>query len=227
VVKLREEIPALFKLAGLVRGKSIVGVHAPKPPNSPPKQEEYIFDFVGMLGLPLVPATSVDPEAKAAFFSQHALADPDFAGKLDTMLQAGKPVLLTSHLADDLKEKLADQPREVRIVKVGSEPRDLYNLTREELDIIRKPLLSPFGIEFSAPSKVALYLYSGDFVVVENFNDNPVDVRFTRSGAGGFSFTSLRPLDRGLKLSIQGKSLQATVPARSLIAFTVSPITGR
>lgn len=227
VARLRQEIPALFRLARHVRGKSIVGIHAPKPPNSPPRREEYIFDFVGMLGLPLVPATSVESGAKAAFFSQHALADPDFTGKLDEMLRAGKPVLLTSHLADDLKEKLADQPGEIRILKVGSEPRDLYNLTREELDAIRKPLLAPFGIEFSAPSKVALYLYSGGFVVIENFNDSPVEIAFTRSRTGGFSFTSLEPMDQGSKRNIEGDSLRALLPARSLIAFTISPITGR
>lgn len=221
VVRLREEIPALFKLAQLVRGKSIIGIHAPKPPNSPPRQEEYIFDFAGMLGLPLVPATNVDPEAKVAFFSQHALADPDFTGKLDKMLQAGKPVLLTSHLADELKEKLAPQTREVRILKVGDEPRDLYNLTRDELDAVRKPLLAPFGIEFSASSRVALYLYSGDFVVIENFNDSPAEIKFSRSGAGGFSFTSLRPLDRGSSISISGNTLQASIPPRSFVAFIV------
>lgn len=227
VARLREEIPALFKLAGLVRGKSIVGIHAPKPPNSPPKQEEYIFDFAGMLGLPLVPATSVDPVAKAAFFSQHALADPDFTGKLDEMLRAGKPVLLTSHLAEDLKEKLADQPREIRILKVGSEPRDLYNLTREQLDALRKPLLAPFGISFSAPSRVALYLYSGGLVVIENFNDSPAEVTFTRSGAAGFLFTSLEPIDQGSKWSVEGNSLQTSVSPRSLIAFTVTSGGGR
>ena len=233
VARLREEIPALFKLAQLVRGKSIIGIHAPKPPNSPPKQEEYIFDFVGMLGVPLVPATNVDPEAKAAFFSQHALADPDFTGKLDKMLRAGKPVLITSHLARDhfanpaFAEGKHKEPANLYVLKVGDEPRDLYNLTREELDAVRKPLLAPFGIEFSAPSKVALYLYSGDFVVIENFNDSPAEIEFSRSGASGFSFTSLRPLDRGSSISISGNTLQAGIPPRSLVAFTVSPSPGR
>ncbi len=227
VARLREEIPALFKLAQLVRGKSIIGIHAPKPPNSPPKQEEYIFDFVGMLGLPLVPATSVDPEAKVAFFSQHALADPDFPDALEKILiTAGRPVLITTHL-EHLKTMLPQQVKNLHILKLGDEPRDLYNLTREELDAVRKPLLAPFGIEFSAPSKVALYLYSGDFVVVENFNDSPAEIKLSRSSAGGFSFTSLRPLDRGSSISISGNTLQASIPPRSLIAFTVSPTAGQ
>ncbi len=219
VARLREEIPALFKLARQVHGKPIVGVHAPKPPNSPPRQEEYIFDFVGMLGLPLVPATEVDPGARAAFFSQHALAEPDFAGKLDKMLRAGKPVLLTSHLANDLKDHLADQPREIRILQVGSEPRDLYKLSREELDAIRKPMLAPFGIQFSAPSRVALYLYDGDLVVVENFNDSPAEITFAKQGAGSYSPIPLKPMDDGVTCDVKDGILRATIPARSLLVF--------
>jgi len=221
VARLRQEIPALFRLAGLVHNKPIIGIHAPKPPNSPPKQEEYIFDFIGMLGLPLVPSDSIDPEAKAAFFSQHALADGTFPDKLAKMLQAGKPVVLTSHLAEDLKEKLAPEPRQIHILKVGSEPRDLYNLTREELDALRKPLLAPFGIEFSAPSKVALYLYSDGLVVIENFNDSPADITFTKEGVRRFSAISLKPMDDGVTCEAEGNSLHASLPPRSLLAFRV------
>ena len=53
VEKLRTEIPGLFKLAGLLRGKPIKGIAAAKPPNSDAFDEQYVFDFVGMLGLPL------------------------------------------------------------------------------------------------------------------------------------------------------------------------------
>ncbi|HLB74928.1 MAG TPA: hypothetical protein VJJ98_12975, partial [Sedimentisphaerales bacterium] len=63
---LRKEIPGLFKLAAIVRGKSIKGIAAPKPPNSDAGKEEYVYDFVGMLGLPLVPTARIDTDAKAA-----------------------------------------------------------------------------------------------------------------------------------------------------------------
>jgi len=35
-----------------VRNKPIKGILAPKPPNSDAFNEQYVFDFVGMLGLP-------------------------------------------------------------------------------------------------------------------------------------------------------------------------------
>jgi len=219
VARLRKEIPALFHLARLVHGTPIVGIHAPKPPDSPPKKESYVFDFVGMLGLPLVPSAEVDPSAKAAFFSQHALADSTFSQKLKNMLRAGKPILITSHLAEELKRNLPSEVKNLQILKVGNEPRDLYKLSREQLDPIRKPLLSPFGIEFSAPSRVALYLYGDDLVVIENFNDNPVEVSLSKRGSTRLAPISLKPMDEGVRCQITGSTLRASFPPRSLLAL--------
>jgi hypothetical protein len=218
VARLRREIPALFRLAGLVHDKPIIGIHAPKPPSSPPKRDSYVFDFVGMLGLPLVPSAEIDPDVGAAFFSQHALAHSAFGGKLDQMLRDGKPVLITSHLADDLKGKIRTDAKKLQILNVGNEPRDLYKMTREQLDPIRKVLLAPFGIDFSAPSRVALYLYGKELIVIENFNDNPVNVSFTKKGAAGFSPVSLSPMDEGVTREGKGDTFQAALPARSLLA---------
>ena len=41
------------------------------------------------------------------------------------------------------------------------------------------------GMEFDAPNKVALYLFGDDFLVIENFNDVPVDATLNfRFGSG-------------------------------------------
>ncbi len=175
VEKLRAEIPGLFELARLVRGKPIKGIAAPKPPNSDAHDEQYVFDFVGMLGLPLVPAAEINANAEAAFFSVHALKDPQFSDKLAGMIDAGTPVLITDGLAGRLKgvKLTGDNPT---ILKVGGKPRDLLQLSREELRPIRNKLLAPFGMTFDAPNKVALYLIGDGCIVVENFNDQPVDV---------------------------------------------------
>jgi hypothetical protein len=52
---LREHIPELFDVARETSRREIVGIAAYKPPNSHPENERRVFDFVGMLGLPLVP----------------------------------------------------------------------------------------------------------------------------------------------------------------------------
>jgi hypothetical protein len=175
VEKLRTEIPGLFKLAGLVRNKPLKGVLAPKPPNSDAYDEQYVFDFVGTLGLPLVPAAEIDTEVKAAFFSVHALKDPDFSNKLKKMLGAKKPVLITDGLAERLDGVNLNNDN-LTILKVGGNPRSLLNLTGRQLRPIRDKLLAPFGIRLEAPNKVALYLIGVDCLVVENFNDGTVNV---------------------------------------------------
>ena len=173
VEKLRGEMPGLFELAKLVRGKPIKGIAAPKPPNSDGRNEQYVFDFVGMLGLPLVPTSRIDTDAKAAFFSVHALKDPRFGDKLHEMLDAGTPVLMTDGLAGRLKgvDLGGDNPT---ILKLGGKPRSLLELSRRQLRPLREKLLAPFGMSFDAPNKVALYLIGHDCLIVENFNDEPV-----------------------------------------------------
>ncbi len=111
---LRIEMPGLFKLARLVHNKPIKGVMAVKPPNSDPQlpdttrvnagreADAYIYDFVGMIGIPLVPADKISTEAKAAFFPIQVLKDPDYREKLSAMLAANKPVLVTDGLASQL-----------------------------------------------------------------------------------------------------------------------------
>ena len=59
VEALRSEIPGLYRLAELIHGKEPRGVLAPKPSHSDSGDEWYIFDFLGMLGIPLVPSTTV------------------------------------------------------------------------------------------------------------------------------------------------------------------------
>jgi len=176
VKKLRTEIPALYELAELVRDKPIKGIAAPKPPNSDALDEQYVFDFVGMLGLPLVPTAEISTKAEAAFF-------PDFAGKLKRMLSADKPVLITDGLAKRLQGVNLDR-KNVTILKVSGNPRSLLELTRQQLKPIRDKMLAPFGMKFDAPNKVALYLIGDDCLIVE--------VDFSQTGSK-LTFTKISP----------------------------------
>ena len=71
----------------------------PKLPNSEPLNEQYIFSFLGMLGLPLVPDDQINTNSPSAIFTVHALKEPGFSGRLQSMLNAGKPVVITDGLA--------------------------------------------------------------------------------------------------------------------------------
>ena len=71
--KVIAEFDMLAEMAAFVREHPVVGVPAYKPPNSHPEKEPRVFDFVGMMGLPLVPCHEFPDDAQAAFFSIHAL----------------------------------------------------------------------------------------------------------------------------------------------------------
>lgn len=176
ILALRTNLPELLAVAKEVLARHVLGIAAYKPANSHPEDERCVFDFVGMLGLPLVPCHEFPTNAPAAFFSVHALKDAEFAGKLSGLIQSGTPVLLTDGLARRLADRLHLQAPNVRILPVKGSPKSLLQLDRAELDGIREPLLLPLKTAFHAPNGVGLYLYSDGSFVVENFNDEAVEV---------------------------------------------------
>jgi hypothetical protein len=156
--------------------RAVVGLAAYKPPNSRPENEERVFDFVGMLGLPLVPCHEFPARARAAFFSVHALKDPGLAGKLSRFIRGGKPVLLTDGLAARLTNQVDLTARNVQVLAVSGAPKTLLSMSPAALDALRGPLLEPFTTSFRAPNQVGLYLFKDGSWVVENFNDQPAAV---------------------------------------------------
>jgi len=171
VEALRTQIPELLDVAGQVARRRIVGVAAYKPPNSHPGKEPRIFDFVGMMGLPLVPCHQFPTDAPAGFFSVHALKDPDLAAKLKTFTAAEKPTLVTDGLAAALEGKVDLKAASVRVLNVKGNPKSLLTMPQAELDTIRSMMLRPVKASLSGPNKVGFYLFADGSWVVENFND--------------------------------------------------------
>jgi hypothetical protein len=173
---LRKELPGLLQLARIVHGAPVRGIHMPKVPSSEPYNEPYVFSFIGMLGLPLVPDHKINTGSASAIFTVHVLKEPGFSGKLQQMLNAGKPVVITDDLARLLSNQELLKDKNLSVLKINGDPKSLLNLSQEELKPFRDKLLAPMGIQFDAPNKVALYLYGDNRIVIENFNDIPVDV---------------------------------------------------
>ncbi len=177
---LRANIPELLDVAKEVRKRKVIGIAAYKPPSSHPDSEKRVFDFVGMLGLPLVPGHEFPTRAPAAFFSVHALKDPAFTTKVAKFILSGKPVLITDGLAQQLSGKISLEASNVHVLPVKGDPKSLLELKQKELDDLRSVLLPPFKVAFQAPNKVALYLFRDGSWVVENFNDEPVSVKLNQ-----------------------------------------------
>jgi hypothetical protein len=176
ILALRANVPELLAVAKQVRRRGIIGLAAYKPPNSHPEDEPRVFDFVGMMGLPLVPCHEFPSDAPAAFFSVHALKDTRFAARLDAFIKTGKPVLLTDGLARSLKNQSdikLDAPN-VRILPLNHDPKSLRQLGQRELDELRAPLLRPLNVTFRAPNRVGLYLFEDGSWAIDNFADDNV-----------------------------------------------------
>jgi len=219
VTALRREIPGLFELARLVRGKRPVGLPLCKPPNSPPDGEPYVFDFIGMLGLPLVPTARLERDAQAAVFTMHALADPQAPESIAQTVAAGKPVLVTSRLAAALRGQVdLDAPN---VLRLNTDPDNLHDLLRMDqatLDPMRSKLLQPYGIRFWAPTQVALYVFDG-LLCIENFRDQPAEVRLQSTQAAGARAALVLGAEEA-GVSVAGDTCSGTIPARTLVVLS-------
>jgi len=219
VARLRTEIPHLFELASLVRGQPLRGIAAPKPPNSKPRGEAYVYDFVGMLGLPLVPTATIRDDAKAAFLPIQAMKDRQLWPKLRRLLDSGAPVLVTDGLAE--RFTTSQSYDNLLTLKVGGDPKSLLQLSREDLAPIRDKMLAPFGIRFDAPNKVALYLIGDRCVVIENFNDQPIDATLQFDKPIDAKAAVVLPVDADVNFSCDaGKIVFTTIDPRTLVALT-------
>jgi hypothetical protein len=173
---LRASVPELLEVAEHVQSRELVGIAAYKPPNSHPDPERRVFDFLGMMGLPLVPCHEFPREAKASLFSVHALKDPNFVQELSGFIASGRPVLLTDGLVSRLEGKVNLEGPNVSTLAVKADPKSLLQMRQPELDSVRQPLLEPMGRTFRAPNQVALYLFADGSWVIENFNNEDAAV---------------------------------------------------
>ncbi|MBI5010992.1 MAG: hypothetical protein HZB98_15360, partial [Bacteroidia bacterium] len=181
VDKLKKEIPLLFDLARLIKNKQLKGVYMPKLPNSEPIKENYIFSYFGMLGLPLVPGHELTSNHASVIYTTHALKDPSFSVKLAGVLNSGKQVLITEELAKRLTDQKLLENKNLMVFKAGDDPKKLLKLTQEELKPVRDKRMAPLGMKFDAPNKVSIYLLGENTLILENFNDNPVDATLEMS----------------------------------------------
>ena len=99
---LRRQFPKLVKLAQKVRQKPAWGVYGYKPPHSDAGGDLYVFDYLGMLGIPLVPCSEFPTDAKVVFLPTQAAADPKIEIRLLEFIQNGGTAIITAGLLKSL-----------------------------------------------------------------------------------------------------------------------------
>lgn len=215
----REELPGLFKLAKIIHNKEPKGVDSPKLANSEPYEESYIYSFMGMLGIPLKPVHEINKQLQAAFFPVQMLKQFDFSTALRELLEESKPIVVTDGLAKRLKDQSLLTNKNLRVLEIKGEPKNLLKLGRKELDSLRNHLLEPFGIYLNAPLKVGLYLFEKDCLVMENFNDELVDVELIFSHITKAQKLLILPRENEVTLSSESNVVKLSIMPRTLVVI--------
>lgn len=96
--KVIAEFDRLADLAAFVRKHPVIGVPAYKPPNSDPAGDMYIMDFLGMLGIPLIPVHTFPKKAPVIFLPAQSAADPNLMDHVTKARDRGAQLIVTTNL---------------------------------------------------------------------------------------------------------------------------------
>jgi len=96
--KVITEFDQLAELAAFVREHPVIGIPAYKPPNSDPSGDMYIMDFLGMLGIPLVPVHEFPESAPVIFLPAQSASDPYLLNHINKARARGAYLIITTSL---------------------------------------------------------------------------------------------------------------------------------
>jgi hypothetical protein len=132
---LARRLPELFDLAAKVQRRARRGVTFYKPANSEAADNLYLADYLGMLGVPVLPEARFPEQGKVVFLGAQAAADPRVTAKLGEHLANGgtgfvTPAFLRRAGAD--AQRLAGvavgdvtQPAVAEVIRIGSKSHPL------------------------------------------------------------------------------------------------------
>ncbi|MBI1319567.1 MAG: hypothetical protein GC168_11560 [Candidatus Hydrogenedens sp.] len=137
---LKRDFEALADLAALVDEHPVTGIPAYKPVNSSPGANIYAMDFLGMLGIPLVPTHLWPATTKGTIFlPDQALADPSATGRAISHIDGGGSIVMSLGFVAANAELAAKaglagpaevHPMSTGVVMAGSEPRAVSPMLR-------------------------------------------------------------------------------------------------
>ncbi len=96
--KIIAEFDRLTELAAFVYEHPVTGIPAYKPPNSDPAGDMYIMDFLGMLGIPLIPVHEFPEGAPVIFLPAQAAADVNLLEHINKSRARGAHLIVTTSL---------------------------------------------------------------------------------------------------------------------------------
>lgn len=101
---LRTQFDKLIGLSKAVAAHPVHGVAGYKPPHSDAGGNLYLMDYMGMLGIPLIPFSSYPESEKVIFLPAQAAADTLIYEKLNASLANGSRLIVTAGFLASLKQ---------------------------------------------------------------------------------------------------------------------------
>lgn len=115
---LLQSISQLEDLASLLNGHTSQGIAFYKPPDTDGEDEAYLLDYLGMLGLPMVPCHVFPHDAQAVCLPLQAVADPDVVEHVLELAEKGATIIFTPGFL----EKLAHDERILKLAGYANPP---------------------------------------------------------------------------------------------------------
>jgi len=175
-------LPAMQDAARRIQGKPVEGVAFYKPPNSDPGSDRFLMDYLGMLGIPVVPVAEYPSKSQTVILGMQAAHDPALMPKVDIHLKSGARVFMTESLFETVDAPEGVVRLDLRTfteqdyLDTGEwllPPKEIawLDLERAQIDALRESL----GVELSAPTRIAYYRFGRDEAIY-SFRDEDVDV---------------------------------------------------
>ena len=154
---LLQAIPALEKLASLLDGHAPAcsaghcagrpqGIAFYKPPDTDGEDEAYLLDYLGMLGLPMIPCHVFPHDAQAVCLPSHAAVDPDVVDNALSLAERGATIMLTPGFLG----KLAHDERILRLAGYANPPVTATDLWTFRFSVQQNPAPAESHIHFGA-----------------------------------------------------------------------------
>lgn len=147
---LFQEFEKLANLAKTVASHPVTGPVGYKPPNSDAGSDLYLFDYIGMLGVSLVPESVYPENARVIFLPTQAAADTAILQKITRSLKGGARIVMTTGFLT----KARDGEELARLAQVKwpltDAPAEAESLISEGIAI---KLKVPLSIDFQVNSE--------------------------------------------------------------------------
>jgi len=188
---LCEEREELDRLVGIVGEHPPRGVAAYRDPRADAGGEPYMFEHLGMAGIPVVASPAFPTDAAAAVFGEQSCM-PETGHGIAEFVGRGKPALVTSRFA----ERVGDLPESDRLLRLDTsshlfpdrmrvgesadaalpEAAEWIESPPDDLLAAKRVLCDAVGCPVDAPAGVGVTLLGERYVALQSFLAEPTSV---------------------------------------------------